>query len=66
MIKNETISTMYTVMGYRNNNVIPVALFSNEARARQFILDRARHYGIYHSEWIEPVDFYPEENPKEM
>jgi hypothetical protein len=65
-MKNDTISTMYTVMGYRDRNAIPVALFSNEARAKQFVLDRARRYGIYHSEWIEPVDFYPEGNPKEL
>jgi hypothetical protein len=63
MIKNETNSTMYLVMGYHGYDVIPVAVFANEAAAKAAVKARQMSGAIG---WMQSVDFFPEENPKEL
>ena len=63
MIKNETKSTMYVVMGYHNSDTRPIAVFANEAAAKAAVKARQMSGAVG---WMQSVDFFPEDNPKEL
>jgi hypothetical protein len=63
MMKNETKSTMYLVMAYDGRDVVPVAIFANETAAKAALKERTKFGAVG---WMQSVDFFPEDNPKEL
>jgi hypothetical protein len=66
MIKNET---MYLVTMYSSTHGDkPVAVFPNEAAARAFIWALEMAKSTSDRRWwdAEPIDFFPEQTPKEL
>jgi hypothetical protein len=75
MIKNETKSTVYVVMGYIDpgnptfNHKRPFAVYANRKAAEAFCeTHRRRARGSDRWQWysVEALEFFPEDTPNEL